>query len=114
MSKIEYGNEQFYKALVAFQSISHFLYIFTLYINTLDNHLFSFFSSCSCTVWSSHILPEWRNKKIGGDWISIRFDMWIRHESVVNNRNYYHSDNSCYNIMLSMNMLQYKQHAKRK
>ena len=118
LKQIEQRNEQFYKALVAYSFINpvncHFLCIFTLYINTLDNHLFSFFSSCSCTVWSSHILPEWRNKKIGGDWISIRFDMWIRHESVVNNRNYYHSDNSCYNIMLSMNMLvQYKQHAKR-
>ena len=48
-----------------------------------------------------HILPEWRdNQKMGERWISIRFDMWIRHESVLNNRNCYHSDNSysCYNI----------------
>ena len=53
-------------------------------------------------VWSSATFYQngETTKKLGERWISIRFDMWIRHESVLNNRNCYHSDNSysCYNI----------------
>ena len=78
LSKMELRNERFHKALVAYrvyeattvlstQSICHFLCNFTLYINTLDSHFFSFYFKL-LTVWSSHILPEWRdNKKIGGE-----------------------------------------------
>ena len=46
------------------------LYFYTVHkhITDVESHVFSFFFFKLLTVWSSHILPEWRdNKKIGGE-----------------------------------------------
>ena len=60
------------------QSVNcHFLCIFTLYINTQDNHLFSFFQVAHAQSDLATFYQNGETKKLGERWISIRFDMKV-------------------------------------
>ena len=121
LKQIEQRNEQFYRALVAYSLINPVnlplpLYFYTVHKNIRKSPIFLFFKLLMHSlVYQPHSTRMERQKNWGKGGLALEmtrgFDMRV---CKVNNRNYYHSDSSCYNIMLSMNMLQYKQHAKGK